>query len=442
MQQNSFADRIIIRINTLFSASYADSVLLLIMVVVAMVWANSSFYESYKHLFHSNFTIGFEGFAITEPLHIWINDGLMAIFFFIVGLEIKKEFLEGELSSVRKASLPIVAALGGMVLPAVIFLVFNYGTSSQGAWGIPMATDIAFALGLVGLVGTAVSSELKIFLTSLATADDLGAILVIALFLTPSIDGVSLFAGGVYLFIMILANYFGVRNMWFYLIVGVLGLWIAILLSGIHATLAGVLGAFTIPANRKILESEYRDNLKIWAAEFDESCSVKDRLLSDSQRLILRDVNLSTARAGTPLQRVEYKLSPFVYYFVLPLFALANAGVRIEGNLFDMMFHPLSLGIIAGLVVGKVIGIIGLSYVMVKSGLGDKPAGATWNSIFGVGLFAGIGFTMSLFIAELAIDDEQLLGIAKVGILTASVLAALLGLIWFAILKRNQSAKQ
>ncbi len=437
--EQSASDKLIEKINSLFKASYADSVLLLIMVVVAMIWANSEFYESYNHLFHSNFTIGFEGFAITEPLHIWINDGLMAMFFFIVGLEIKKEFLEGELSTVRKALLPIVAAIGGMVLPAVIFLGFNYGTEAQGAWGIPMATDIAFALGLVGLVGTAVSSELKIFLTSLATADDLGAILVIAIFLTPSIDGISLFASGVYLLIMIFANSFGVRNMWFYIIVGIFGLWIAILLSGIHATLAGVLGAFTIPANRKILESEYRDNLNIWAAEFDESCSVTDRLLSDKQRLILRDVNRSTARAGTPLQRIEYKLSPFVYYFVLPLFALANAGVRIEGNLFDMMFHPLSLGIIAGLVVGKVVGITGLSYMMVKSRLGDKPVGATWSSMFGVGLFAGIGFTMSLFIAELAIEDKQLLDIAKVGILTASTLAALLGLFWFSILNRRNA---
>ncbi len=430
------ADRVLSKVNTYFEASYAKGMLLLIMVCIALIWANSPFYESYVHIFESEFTIGWRAFALTEPLHIWINDGLMAVFFFGIGLEIKKEFLEGELATFRKASLPIIAALGGMIIPALIFIAFNYGNEAQNAWGIPMATDIAFALGFIGLVGTAVSRKLKVFLTALATVDDLGAILVITFFLTPSIDSASAIAGGVYLLVMVLANYLGVRNMWFYLIVGILGLWIALLLSGIHATLAGVLGAFAIPATRKIKESEYRDKLKIWAAEFDESCTTTDRLLTNHQTEILRKVYINTKRAGTPLQRIEFKLAPFINYLVLPLFALANAGVRIEGEFMTMLFHPVSLGIITGLVLGKVLGITVFSFALIKSGITTKPQDSTWKSIVGVGLFAGIGFTMSLFIAELAIrDNDDLLDIAKVGILTASLLASSLGFIWFLLIK-------
>ncbi|WP_046755994.1 Na+/H+ antiporter NhaA [Kordia jejudonensis] len=425
-------------LQNIFARPYANGLLLLVVVIIAMIWANSRFYDSYHHIFNSDFTVGIEGFSLTEPVHIWINDGLMSIFFFTIGLEIKKEFLEGELSTLKKASLPIVAAIGGMLIPAMLFLAFNYGTEAQNAWGIPMATDIAFTLGLIGLLGTAVSDKLKVFLTALATADDLGAILVIAFFLTPFIDVQSLVAGGIYLLIMATANYLGVRNMWFYIVVGVLGLWIALLLSGIHATLAGVLGALTIPANRKLKEREYQSKLKTLVREFDESCAGTDSLLTHNQENILAKIHKNTKYAGTPLQRVDFKLKPLVNYFILPLFALANAGVRIDGNYFDMVKHPISLGIIAGLVLGKVIGITGFSYLMVKTKISEMPKGSSWKSISGVGIFAGIGFTMSLFIAELAIEEEQLLNIAKVGIITASVLASLLGFAWFAIFKNKQ----
>lgn len=425
------ADTVIESIRLLFVRPYAKGLVLLAMVIIAMVWANSSFYESYDHFFHTSFTIGFEGFAITEPVHIWINDGLMAVFFFSIGLEIKREFIQGELSSFKKAALPIFAALGGMVVPALLFYSINYGTEAQKAWGIPMATDIAFTLGLISLLGSLVSDKLKMFLTALATADDLGAILVIAFFLTPFIDLESLVAAAIYLGIMITANYLGVRNFWFYLTVGVLGLWIALLLSGIHATLAGVLGALTIPARRKITEKEFQKDLNQWLVEFNSSCDSPDALLTHQQEDIIEKITINGKRAGTPIQRIERKLAPVINFMILPLFALANAGVHIEGDLIKMLIHPVSLGIMVGLVVGKVMGIFLFSYVWVKTGLGQIPKNSDWNQILGLGLFAGIGFTMSLFIAELALTDKSILAKAKVAIIAASVLSSLLGFIWF-----------
>lgn len=430
------ADRFIDRVSAIFEKPYAKGLLLLLMVVIALFWANSPFHGYYELIFQKKFMIGFEGHTLMEPLHVWINDGLMAIFFFSVGLEIKKEVMEGELSSLKKASLPVVAALGGMIVPALIYFSINYGMEAQGAWGIPMATDIAFTLGFISLVGSVVSAELKVFLTALATADDLGAIIVIALFLTPFVDIYSLEAALVYLAIMAGANYLGVRNIWFYLIVGILGLWIAMFLSGIHATLAGVLGALTIPANRKIREVEYQQNLQNWSKEFDESCRQSHEMLSPSQEEIIDKIIKDSKRAATPLQRLYRQLEPFVNYFILPLFALANTGVRIEGDVFEMLLHPVSLGIIGGLVLGKVIGISSFSWIMVKSGLGELPKHSTWAKLIGVGFMGGIGFTMSLFIAELALENEELLSIAKLGILCASILSTLIGMTWLIVVGR------
>ncbi|MEO1653064.1 MAG: Na+/H+ antiporter NhaA [Bacteroidota bacterium] len=430
------ADRFLDRVSSVFEKPYAKGLLLLVMVIIALCWANSPFYEYYEFIFQQEFLIGFKGHTLMEPFHVWINDGLMAVFFFTVGLEIKKEVMEGELSSLKKASLPVVAALGGMVVPALIFFGINYGTEAQGAWGIPMATDIAFTLGFISLVGSVVSSELKVFLTALATADDLGAIIVIALFLTPFVDFDSLLAAGVYLGIMAGANYLGVRNIWFYLVVGILGLWIAMFLSGIHATLAGVLGALTIPANRKITEIEYQQDLRGWVEEFDDACSKPNGMLTHRQEEIIGKIVRDSKRANTPLQRLHRQLEPFVNYFILPLFALANTGVRIEGNVLEMLMHPVSLGIIGGLVLGKVIGISGFSWIMVKSKLGDLPRNTNWPKLIGVGFMGGIGFTMSLFIAELALENEELLAIAKLGVICASVLSTIIGMTWLILVGR------
>ncbi|AXG72142.1 Na(+)/H(+) antiporter NhaA [Kordia sp. SMS9] len=420
-----------------FSNPVSKGFLLIVMVVIAMVWANSPYKETYFHFFEKKFTIGFENFALTESLHVWINDGLMAVFFFTIGLEIKREILAGELSTIRKASLPIAGAIGGMIIPALLYYIINYNTEAASAWGIPMATDIAFTLGVVALAGKAISNNGKVLLTALATVDDIGAILVIAFFLTPEIDMDSLIAGTIYFGVMILANYLRIRNMWFYLIVGVLGLWIAILLSGIHATLAGVLIAFTIPARRKITEKEYKNELRDWAADFENVSGDDEDLLTEKQEEILHKIVLETKRAGTPLQRVEFSLAPVVNFIILPLFALANSGVEITEDFYTMLLHPVSIGIICGLVLGKLIGISILSRLMVFTNLGKLSEGVSWSSIYGMAMMAGIGFTMSLFIAELALKDEYLLNTAKIGILVASLVSALLGLIWFKLIKKK-----
>lgn len=436
------ADRLTLTISNWFSNPAAPGLLLLAMVIVALIWANSPWYESYFHFFEREFILGFESFNLTKPVHIWINDGLMAIFFFTVGLEIKREVIEGQLSNFRKASLPVVAALGGMIVPAVLFYMINSGTEASNAWGIPMATDIAFTLGIIALLGSKVSSNLKVFLTALATVDDIGAILVIALFLTPSIDFVSLIAGLVYLVVMALANYMGVRNMWFYIVVGVLGLWIALLLSGIHATLAGVLAALTIPANRKITEKEYKENLKKWVSDFEDECSDDFSLLNEKQTHIIADIVKESNRAGTPLQKIEHRLNPIVSFIVIPIFALANAGVRIGDDFLSMLLHPVSIGIVVGLVVGKLMGITLFSKAIVSSGVATLPEKTNWSGITGVGMVAGIGFTMSLFIAELALKGSPLLQNAKIGILSASFISAIIGVLWFIFISKNRSKNQ
>ncbi|WP_299246348.1 Na+/H+ antiporter NhaA [uncultured Aquimarina sp.] len=435
--KNSSIDILIERVSKKFAGSVTKGVLLLCMVILAMLWANAPFGESYFHFFEMEFSIGFRGFALTKPLHIWINDGLMSIFFFTVGLEIKREVMAGELSEFRKAILPLFAAIGGMVVPAFIFYIFNHDSEASRAWGIPMATDIAFTLGIVALAGKALSSNGKVFLTALATVDDIGAILVIAFFLTPQIDFQSLLAGLIYFGIMGLANLIGIRNMWFYAIIGILGLWIALLLSGIHATLAGVLGALTIPAKRKVTELEYKIHLKTWIEDFEDSCTNDDSLLTPKQEKILQKIVIESKRAGTPLQRIEHLLKPIVNFIVLPLFALANSGVKISNEFFQMLFHPISIGIILGLVLGKFLGISIFSKSLIKTGISKLPVNTNWKDIYGIGMMAGIGFTMSLFIAELALEDERLLDIAKIGILCASAISSVLGLLWFKIKKSN-----
>lgn len=425
------ADHYIDRISALFSRPYSQGLVLLSMVVIALVWANSAYHTSYFHLLHTDFTIGFPGASITEPLHKWINDGLMAVFFFVVGLEIKMEFVDGELSTPRKAALPILAALGGMVVPILIFLLFTRGGEGQLAWGIPMATDIVFVLSMLVALDAFVSRPMRTFMTALATADDIGAILVIGLFLTPLIHVDNLLIAGIYLGIMVGANLLGVRNPWFYLIVGVLGLWMSILLSGIHATLAGALAAMTIPGNRILTEREYLIHAHRLLHDFDQANPDSYSLLNKEQSHIIQEIMHESRLASTPLQRLLRFHAPLVSYFVLPLFTLANAGVRIEGSFWEMLFHPLSLGIIAGLTLGKLTGISLFSYAAVRYGWGRLPAGGSWPGIVGLSIFGGIGFTMALFIADLSLQDDYLLSCAKVGILSASLFAAVIGVAWF-----------
>ena len=416
-------------------------ILLILMTIAAMIWANSSFYESYHHLWH-DYKVGFVwgDLNMVASLHHWINDGLMALFFFVIGLEIKREVMGGELSSLKKASLPISAAIGGMLIPALLyaFLTINDPDFING-WGIPMATDIAFALGLLAMLGNRVPLNLKIFLTALAIADDLGAVMVIALFYTESIDFYELLYAGFFLAVLAIANLAGIRRTIFYALVGFTGVWIAFIYSGVHATIAGVLIALTIPARTKINEADYIARLSVYLDKFKkENPDKKSTLLTKKQVHLISDIENLNDKAHTPLQKLEHALHPVTAYFILPVFALSNAGVHIDGRIDDMMIHPISLGIIAGLVLGKFLGISLFSRLMVKLKIAILPEGVSWNQIYGAAFLAGIGFTMSIFISDLAFKDEAFKQIAKVGIICASILSAVIGMVWLRMTSKKR----
>jgi NhaA family Na+:H+ antiporter len=427
----NYAKRLSQYTQRLFTSGSSLGIILLVMVVIAMAWANSPWSHYYHELWTLKLTIGFEGSELTKSLHYWINDFLMAYFFFMVGLELKREFMVGELSTVKKAALPLVSALGGMLVPALLYALINYNGEGANGWGIPMATDIAFAIGLLALAGKAVSDSSKTFLTALAAADDIGAILIITFFLSSGLDLGNLLAAGIYFSIMLVGNLIGIRNVWFYFILGIFGLWIALFLSGVHATLAGVLAALCIPARSVISESTFVQRIKEKASQLYDTSFTDHKLLRENQVEIVTEIINDSKKILSPLQRLEQKVKPLVNYFILPLFALSNAGVTLKGDVLGMLLHPISIGIIAGLCLGKLIGIFGASALIVKSNLAKLPTGTNWSDIGGVSMMAGIGFTMSIFIAELSLTDERLLQIAKVGIITASVLSGSIGIAWF-----------
>jgi NhaA family Na+:H+ antiporter len=408
-------------------------ILLMITAVIAIIWANSSFYDSYHWLWHElKMGFSFGDFELSGNLHHWINDGLMAVFFFTIGLEVKREIMVGGLSTPKKAFLPLMAAIGGMVIPALFFVFINKDNPDNfNGWGIPMATDIAFSLGILAMLGSRAPMNLKIFLTALAIADDLGAILVIAIFYTDEINFAELLNGGIFIGVLLIANFLKVRNTTFYAVVGLLGVWLSFLFSGIHATIAGVLIALTIPVHTKISRDEFVRRLKIKTSKLDKANTENEKLHTKEQAHLIDSVSELTDQVHTPLQQLEHSLHPIVVYFILPLFALSNAGVHIEGSVIELLMHPVSIGIIFGLVLGKFLGIAMLVRLFVKLKMASLPEHVTWNQIYGIGFLAGIGFTMSIFIAELAFSDPHLIMVAKVGIIFASVLSALLGVAVF-----------
>jgi NhaA family Na+:H+ antiporter len=424
--EKSAIDRIMAPVSRFIHLEYTSGIVLLISVIVAITWANSPYHEFYEHLWHINFSIGFDTSVLSQPLHIWINDGLMAIFFFVIGLELKREFMEGELSSLQKAALPMTAALGGMLMPAIIYYAFNQGSDAAHGWGIPMATDIAFALALLSMASKHIPSSIKIFLSALAVADDLGAVLVIAFFYTAEINFMPLLIAGAFLLVLVIGNLLGVRNSMFYLIIG-LGVWTGFLLSGVHATIAGVLVAFTIPAVTKINEQIYSSNLRKLSYDFEVDIPEKGSLITPKQNKTIQAIKTLSMAAETPLQTIEHALHPWVAFGIMPLFALANAGIVINADFFSSVINPVSIGVAAGLIIGKFIGILLFCWIMVKLGLASLPDQANWKHIAGVALLAGIGFTMSLFISDLAFKDPALIDQAKYGILIASVVAGILG---------------
>jgi Na+:H+ antiporter, NhaA family len=405
----------------------SGGVFLFIATVIALVWANSPWGDHYFDLWHSYVTIDIGRYGLSMSLGHWINDGLMAIFFFVVGLEIKREVMVGELATIRQAALPIAAAAGGAIIPALIYVAMNVGTDGIRGWGVPMATDIAFALGVLALLGSRVPTGLKVFLTALAIADDIIAVLVIALFYTADLAIMALVVAAGFIVVLILANRIGIRRPLVYALLGI-ALWVAFIQSGVHATVAGVLLALTIPARARIDTGEFlvkaRSSLEAFQRSGGEGASV---LTNREHQSALHDLEVAAEGVQSPLQRLEHVLHPWVAFLIVPVFALANAGVAFGGNVGEAITDNIALGVIIGLIVGKQIGITLFTLVMVRSGYTTLPVGVTWRHIYGVSWLAGIGFTMSLFIADLAFIDAERLDTAKVGILCASIIAGTVG---------------
>ena len=429
-------DKFLNPIKSFIKKDYSVGVVLMVSVVAALIWANGSYADSYEHLWHTEIGLKLGDFSFYQPLHIWINDALMAIFFFVIGLELKREFMAGELSSFRKAMLPMGAALGGMIVPALIYVAFNAGRPSASGWGIPMATDIAFALALLTLAGKHLPGTLKIFLSALAVADDLGAVLVIALFYTAEISWMSLGMGALLLIGMVVMNMIGIRRAYLYGLVGVVA-WLFFFYSGVHATIAGVLAGFTIPARTKIDEEGYVNNLKVLTGKFEQEIPLEGPLTTPAQHKIIEQVKEISSAAETPLQKLEHSLHHWVMFLIMPLFALSNAGLHLSASFFEGGINGVMLGIFFGLLFGKIIGITGFTFLMVKTKLADLPEQANFKHVFGVSILAAVGFTMSLFISNLAFTDAHLIESAKYAILITSLLAGVLGILYLKSLKQK-----
>jgi NhaA family Na+:H+ antiporter len=417
----------------------SSGILLLVCALIALVWANSPWSDSYTDLWNYKVRLGTVHFDLNETLKHWVNDGLMAIFFFVVGLEIKREVLAGELASVRHASLPAIAALGGVLVPAAFYYAINAGHPGSEGWGVPMATDIAFALGVLAILGDRVPLGLKVFLTALAIVDDIVAVLVIALFYTSGVNWDALALAGGFLAVLVGANKLGVRKAWVYGLLGI-GLWAAVFESGVHATVAGVLLALTIPASTRFDAGAFLTKSRRSLAAFERAGNQGESVLTNSARQeALAELDDAVEGAGAPLHRLEHALHPWVAFLIVPLFALANAGVHIEGGIADALGNRVTLGVIVGLVLGKQVGITLATWIAVWSGAASLPERVSWRQIYGASLLAGIGFTMSLFVADLAFsgaDETEMLTSAKLGILIASAIAGVIG--WY-LLSHSQS---
>ncbi|WP_238900481.1 Na+/H+ antiporter NhaA [Clostridium sp. YIM B02500] len=377
-----------------FKNESSSGIVLMFCAIIAIIIANSNFSSMYNNIIHTYITIGYKDFSLSMSILHWINDGLMAIFFLVVGMEIKREIVFGELKSFKKTILPVSAAIGGMVVPAIIYVLFNFNQPTIIGWGIPMATDIAFALGILSLVGKKAPKGIIIFLTALAIVDDLGAIIVIAIFYTSEISWIALILGLIIFLAIILANKLNVKNKWLYIIFGI-ALWICFLKSGVHATIAGVLLGMGLPIGK----------------------------------------NMEGFRTSI-LYRFEHVLTPLSSFIIMPIFALANSGITIDINsLSAAIMNPVSLGIIFGLFIGKQIGIFGASYILVKLKIAKLPSKVTKRHLYGASVLGGIGFTMSLFVSSLSFTEESALSMAKISIIIASILSAAFGAAIFKIIK-------
>lgn len=435
-------DRILTPFEEFIHRQTTSGLLLMGTALLALLLANGPLASAYAHLIHTpiNLTVGSWSMGMT--LHHWINDGLMAIFFFVVGLELKREILVGELAKPRHAVLPIGAAIGGMIVPALIYFAINPEGDGARGWGIPMATDIAFAIGALALLANRVPRALITFLVALAIVDDLGAVMVIALFYTDTIALAPLTMAGLLFALLLAFNMSGIRKTMPYFIVAVF-LWYALLQSGVHATLAGILGALSVPAVPKYNPERFSDHVRELMQRFDASHQPGQSIMTnDKLRAVVQTLENGVHSVEAPLQRLEHVWHMPVAYLVIPIFALANAGIPLSfTSLGETLTHPVMLGVSLGLVLGKFIGITGVCWLLLKLGVASLPRDTRFTQIAGVSLLAGIGFTMSIFVAQLGFGErEDLLLMAKTGILAASLLAGVAGFIWLYLVSNPEKA--
>ncbi|NTV94491.1 MAG: Na+/H+ antiporter NhaA [Thiobacillus sp.] len=409
-----------------------SGLLLMATALLALVLANGMLAEAYRHLVHTPIGLAVGGWVIEKTLHHWVNDGLMVLFFFLVGLELKREILVGELAAPRQAALPIVAALGGMAVPALVFYALNPDGPAARGWGIPMATDIAFAIGALVLLAGRVPKALITFLVALAIVDDLGAVVVIALFYTEQLVWQALLAGVAIVGLLVVLNLAGIRQPLPYFLLGGL-LWMALLKSGVHATLAGVITAFTIPARPRYDPGRFSAQVRDLMLRFDASHRPGESIMTnDDLRATVQTLEDGTRLVQAPLQRLEHAMHMPVAYLIIPVFAFINAGIPLDfAGIGATLAHPVTLGVGLGLVLGKFVGIAGASWLALRLGVGQLPAGTRFAQVAGVALLGGIGFTMAIFIADLAYAAEpEFLLMAKTGIILASLVAGVAGYLW------------
>jgi NhaA family Na+:H+ antiporter len=436
-------DRILTPLEEFIHRQTTSGVLLMICAVIALVIANGPLHDQYEHFLHTEIGISMGSFIFSLSIHHWINEALMSAFFFIMGLELKRELMVGELSSPKQALLPIMAAIGGMLIPALFYVAVTASTPGISGWGIPMATDIAFAIGALSLLGDRIPKNLITFLIALAIVDDLGAVAVIALFYTESIDLFALACAGGCTLLLVFLNLGGIRRPLPYAAVGTL-LWIATLASGIHATIAGIVVAFVIPIRPKFEPEVFISRVKESSSKMREAISDNADIIHNNRfRALVSSLGDGVRLVQAPAQRLEHTLHLPVAYLVIPIFALANAGIPVDfANFGQYLQHPIALGVLAGLLLGKPVGIAGFTWLTVKMGWAQLPTGLNMKHILGVGLLGGIGFTMSIFIADLGfanLPDDLLM--AKTGILLASALAGFGGFFWLMLQTRAGAAR-
>lgn len=438
-----FAERAFATVEHFMHIQASSGIVLVVAAAIALVWANSGFAPAYHALWHTPLSIGLGSVSFSQPLHFWINDVLMTVFFLVVGMEVKREIHDGSLRYWRQALLPIAAAFGGVLCPALVYLALNPSSPGQDGWAIPAATDIAFAVGLLALLGRSIPVNVRIFLLALAIIDDIAAILIIALFYSDGLNFIGFLVAGAGILMVLGLQWIGVGRAWIYVVPGTI-LWLGMLMTGAHPTLAGVVLGMMTPVIAVRLREQPAARLARIAAELTgRHADARDDDDVEYTNRQLRALRLAQREMLPPVVRVQTALHPWVAFGVMPIFALANAGINLDG--IDLAVDGaqwVTLGVMAGLVLGKPLGIVGTTWLMVRLGLCVLPAGVSWGGILLISLFAGVGFTMSIFIGMLAFSDPNLLGAAKLGVLVGSTIAALLGLLWGVMVVREKQPEK